>query len=80
MIPFGKRRASSATALIVDFRVEQDILALRTRTEAAARAAHGEATQAHARTLALRQAMRPQMDALQASVAQARVDYRFIKG
>jgi DNA-binding helix-hairpin-helix protein with protein kinase domain len=61
-------------------RVEQDILTLRTKTEASARAAYAEATQAHARILAARQEMRSQMDALQAAGAQARADYEFVKG
>jgi DNA-binding helix-hairpin-helix protein with protein kinase domain len=61
-------------------RVEQDILTLRTKTEAAAKAAYAEATQVHARILAARQEMRPQMDALQAAVAQARADYELVKG
>jgi DNA-binding helix-hairpin-helix protein with protein kinase domain len=61
-------------------KVEQDILALRSKTEAAAKAAYAEATQAHTRVLAVRQGMRPQMDALQAAVAQARTDYQFVKG
>ena len=61
-------------------RVEQDILTLRTKTEAAAKAACAEAMQTHARILAARPGMRPQMDALQAAVAQARADYEFVKG
>lgn len=61
-------------------RVEQDILTLRTKSEAAARAAYAEATQAHARILAARRKMQPQLDALQAAVAQARTDYEFVKG
>jgi DNA-binding helix-hairpin-helix protein with protein kinase domain len=61
-------------------RVEQDILTLRTRSEAAARAAYAEATRVHARILAVRKMLRPQLDALQAAVAQARADYEFVKG
>jgi DNA-binding helix-hairpin-helix protein with protein kinase domain len=60
-------------------KIEQDILALRTKTEVAVKAAHAEALQAHARILAVRQAMRPQMNALQAAAAQARVDYEFVR-
>jgi len=61
-------------------KVERDILALRSKTEVAAEAAYTEVLQAHARVLAVRQGMRPQMNALQAAVAQARADYEFVKG
>jgi DNA-binding helix-hairpin-helix protein with protein kinase domain len=61
-------------------RVEHDILTLRGKTEATAQATFSEVLQAHARVLATRHAMRSQMDALQAAVAQARADYTFVKG
>lgn len=61
-------------------KVEQEILALSAKTRTAATAAYAEAMQAHGRVLAVRQGMRPQMDALQAKVAQARADYNFVKG
>jgi DNA-binding helix-hairpin-helix protein with protein kinase domain len=61
-------------------KIEQDILALSTKTEAALMDAHTKATQAHARVLAVRQDLRRQMDALQAAVAQARADYEFVAG
>ncbi|MGB3866643.1 MAG: hypothetical protein WBA29_13555 [Xanthobacteraceae bacterium] len=59
-------------------KVEQDILLLRSKTENSAKAAHGEAMQAHARIAAIRQTLRPQLDALQAASAQARIDYEFV--
>lgn len=59
--------------------VEQEILTVRTKTAAAAKAAFAEVMQVHARVLVVRQGMRPQMDALQAAVAQARADYEFVK-
>jgi len=59
-------------------KVEQDILALRTKTETEAKAAHAAAMQAHARITAIRQMMRPQLDALQRTLAQARADYEYI--
>jgi DNA-binding helix-hairpin-helix protein with protein kinase domain len=61
-------------------KIEQDILALRTKTEVAVKAAQADALQSHARILAVRQGMRPQMNALQSAVAQARVDYEFVRG
>jgi DNA-binding helix-hairpin-helix protein with protein kinase domain len=61
-------------------KVEGDILALRTRAEVAAKAAHAEVLQAHAHVLAVRQGMTPQLNALQVAVAQARADYEFVKG
>jgi DNA-binding helix-hairpin-helix protein with protein kinase domain len=61
-------------------KIEQDILAFRTKTEVAVKAAHAEALQAHARILAVRQGMQAQMNSLQAAVAQARADYEFVKG
>lgn len=61
-------------------KVEQDMLSLRIKTEAAAKSAYIEARQAHARIMAARQSMRPQMDALRAGVAQARTNYDFVKG
>jgi DNA-binding helix-hairpin-helix protein with protein kinase domain len=61
-------------------KIEQDILASRTKNEVAAKAAHAEALQAHARILGIRQGMRPQIDSLQTAVAQARADYEFVKG
>jgi hypothetical protein len=61
-------------------KVEQDILSLRTKTEAAAKAAHLEAMQIHTRIMALRQNMRPKMEGLQLAVSQARADYEFVKG
>jgi DNA-binding helix-hairpin-helix protein with protein kinase domain len=60
-------------------KVEQNILALRVKLETGTKAASVEAFQAHARILSIRQAMRPQMEALQAAVAQARVDYDFVR-
>lgn len=59
-------------------KVEQDILLLRSKTENLAKEAHGEAMQAHARITAIRQTVRPQLDALQAALAQARADYEFV--
>jgi DNA-binding helix-hairpin-helix protein with protein kinase domain len=71
-------------ALAIDRRdiaqVEQYIMNLRLKKEVAAKAAYAEALQAHARILAVRQTLRPQLDALQAAVAQARVDYEYVKG
>jgi DNA-binding helix-hairpin-helix protein with protein kinase domain len=61
-------------------KVEQDLLSLRTKTEAAAKAAHLEAMQIHTRIMALRQNMRPKMEGLQLAVSQARADYEFVKG
>jgi hypothetical protein len=61
-------------------KIEQDILTLRNKMETAVKAAHAEAMQAHTRVLDVRQGMRPLMDALQASVAQARADYEYVKG
>ena len=61
-------------------KVEQEILNLRTKTASAAKAAYAKAVQIHARILAIRTAMRPQVEALQVSVAQARADYEFVKG
>jgi DNA-binding helix-hairpin-helix protein with protein kinase domain len=61
-------------------KVEQDILTLRTKTGAAAKAAYIEAAQAHGRVLAVRQGMRPQMETLAAAVAQARAGHNFVKG
>jgi hypothetical protein len=61
-------------------KVEQDIQTLRTKIRAAAKTAFDEAVQTHARTLANRRTMRPQMGSLQAAVAQARADYDFVKG
>jgi DNA-binding helix-hairpin-helix protein with protein kinase domain len=60
-------------------KVEQDIVTLRNKTAAAAKAAHAEAMQAHARVIAARNTMRSQMDTLQAAVAQARADWEFVK-
>jgi DNA-binding helix-hairpin-helix protein with protein kinase domain len=61
-------------------KVERDILALRGKTEVAAKAAYTEALQAHAKVVAIRKGMQPQMNALQAAVAQARADYEYVKG
>jgi hypothetical protein len=61
-------------------KIEQDILVFRTKTEIAVKAAYAEALEAHARILAVRQWMRPQMNSLQAAVAQARVDHEYVKG
>jgi DNA-binding helix-hairpin-helix protein with protein kinase domain len=61
-------------------KIEQDIVAFRNKTEEAAKVAHAEAFQVHGRILAIRQGLRPQMNALQAAVAQARADYEFAKG
>ncbi len=59
-------------------KVEQDILALRTKAETEAKAAHVAAMQAHARITAIRQTMRPQLNALRATLAQAQEDYQYV--
>jgi len=61
-------------------KVERDTLALRGKTEIAAKAAYTEVLQAHAHVLAIRKEMQSQMGALQAAVAQARADYEFVRG
>jgi DNA-binding helix-hairpin-helix protein with protein kinase domain len=61
-------------------KVEQQILALKSKAESAAKTAYAEALQAHARVLAIRQAGRRKMDELQNEVAQARADYDFVSG
>jgi DNA-binding helix-hairpin-helix protein with protein kinase domain len=60
--------------------VEQQFQTLRLKAEAAAKSAHAEALQAHARVLAIRQSGRAQMDALQGAVAQAKADLDFVRG
>ena len=60
-------------------RVERNIALLRTKAEAEAKGAFAEAMQAHARVMAMRLNMRPQMSALQLAVAQAKVDYQFVR-
>jgi DNA-binding helix-hairpin-helix protein with protein kinase domain len=61
-------------------KVEQQFQTLRLQAEAAAKLAHAEALQTHARVLSIRQSGRPQMDALQAAMAQAKVDMDFVSG
>jgi DNA-binding helix-hairpin-helix protein with protein kinase domain len=60
--------------------VEQQFQTLRLKAEAAAKSAHADTLQAHARVLAIRQSGRPQMDALQGAVAQAKADLDFVRG
>jgi DNA-binding helix-hairpin-helix protein with protein kinase domain len=61
-------------------KVEQQFQTLRLQAEAAAKSAHAEALQAHARVLAIRQSGRPQMHALQVAMAQAKADLDFVRG
>jgi DNA-binding helix-hairpin-helix protein with protein kinase domain len=61
-------------------KIEQEILALRSKVEGAAKTTYAEALQAHARILAIRQSGRRKMDELQNEVAQARADYDFVSG
>jgi DNA-binding helix-hairpin-helix protein with protein kinase domain len=61
-------------------KVEEQFQTLRLQAEAAAKLAHAEAFQAHARILATRQSGRPQLDALQAALAQAKADLDFVRG
>jgi DNA-binding helix-hairpin-helix protein with protein kinase domain len=60
--------------------VEQQFQTLRLKAEAAAKSAHVEALQAHARVLSIRQSGKDQMDALQGAVAQAKADLDFVRG
>ena len=60
--------------------VEQQFQTLRLKAEAAAKSAHGETLQAHARVLAIRQSGRPQLEALQGAMAQAKADLDFVRG
>jgi DNA-binding helix-hairpin-helix protein with protein kinase domain len=61
-------------------KVEQEILAFRTKTELSLKEKHKEALQAHARIQAVRQTQRQNMERLQAAVAQARADIEYVKG
>src|SRR5205807_2408713 len=61
-------------------KVEQEMLAARNKAENAAKAAYAEASQAHARILAIRQTGRPKMMEAQNAVSQARADYDFVSG
>ena len=60
-------------------KVEQEFLAVSTRAETAAKAAHAEALQAHRRILSVRERCRHRMETLQAAVAQARANYNCVK-
>ena len=61
-------------------KVEQEMLALRSKAESVAKAAYAEALQAHARVLAIRQTGRARVVEAQNVVAQARADYDFVSG
>jgi hypothetical protein len=59
--------------------VEQLHQTMRLKAEAAAKSAHVEALQAHARVLSIRQSGKAQMDALKGAVAQAKADLDFVR-
>ena len=61
-------------------KVEQEIQTLRLKAEAAAKSAHIETLQTHARILGIRHSNRQQMDAFQIAVAQAKADLDFVRG
>jgi DNA-binding helix-hairpin-helix protein with protein kinase domain len=60
--------------------VEQHFQTVRLKVEAAAKTAHAETLQAHARVLAIRQSGRSQLDLLQSVLAQAKADLDFVRG
>jgi DNA-binding helix-hairpin-helix protein with protein kinase domain len=60
--------------------VEQQHQTMRLKAEAAAKSAHTEGLQAHARVLAIRHSGKAQIEALKGAVAQAKADLGFVRG
>jgi DNA-binding helix-hairpin-helix protein with protein kinase domain len=74
---FDPKKAIDPRAI---FKVEQQIETRRGELEAWAKLAYSGALQAHARIVAVRQSGRLRMEALAVQLAQAKVDYEYVRG